>query len=32
VISRNPHPFVMRARSPEVVPGRPPDQAQSPWS
>ena len=32
VISRTTHPFVMRARSPEVVPGRPPDQAQSPWS
>ena len=32
VISRTQHPFVMRARSPEVVPGRPPDQAQSPWS
>jgi hypothetical protein len=32
VISRNPHPFVMRARSPEVSRGRAPDQAQAPWS
>jgi 2-polyprenyl-3-methyl-5-hydroxy-6-metoxy-1,4-benzoquinol methylase len=31
IVSRNPHPFVMRARSPEVSPGEPPDQTQSPW-
>jgi tRNA (mo5U34)-methyltransferase len=32
IVSSNPYPFVMRARSPEVSPGRPPDQTQSPWS
>jgi len=32
IVSSNPHPFVMRARSPEVSAGRPPDQTQSPWS
>ena len=31
VISRNPYPFVMRARSPEVSPGVPPDQTEAPW-
>jgi tRNA (mo5U34)-methyltransferase len=32
IVSQHPHPFVMRARSPEVSQGEPPDQAQSPWS
>ncbi len=32
VISRNPHPLVLRARSPEVSPGKAPDQAEAPWS
>jgi tRNA (mo5U34)-methyltransferase len=32
VLSRTPYPFVMRARSPEVSPGAPPDQTESPWS
>jgi len=31
VISRAPHPFVVRARSPEIAPGVPPDQTQAPW-
>ena len=31
MVSHNPHPFVMRARSPEVSPGKPPDQTESPW-
>ena len=31
VVSENPYPFVMRARSPEQAPGEPPDQTQSPW-
>ena len=31
-VSRHPHPFVTRARSPETSPGEPPDQTQSPWS
>ena len=31
VLSRDPHPFVMRARSPEVSPGAPPDQTEAPW-
>jgi tRNA (mo5U34)-methyltransferase len=31
ILSRNPHPFVMRARTPEAEPGTPPDQTQSPW-
>ena len=31
IVSGHPHPFVMRARSPEVAPGGPPDQSQSPW-
>ena len=31
ILSRDPHPFVMRAQSPEVSPGVPPDQTQSPW-
>jgi len=30
-LSTSPDPFVMRARSPEVSPGTPPDQAQAPW-
>jgi 2-polyprenyl-3-methyl-5-hydroxy-6-metoxy-1,4-benzoquinol methylase len=32
VCSRAPYPFVMSARSPDVSPGAPPDQSQSPWS
>jgi tRNA (mo5U34)-methyltransferase len=32
ILSASPHPFVMRARSPEVSSGAPPDQTQSPWS
>jgi tRNA (mo5U34)-methyltransferase len=31
-VSRTPYPFVARARSPETSPGKPPDQADSPWS
>jgi tRNA (mo5U34)-methyltransferase len=31
VISRRPRPFVVRARSPEVSPGVPPDQTDAPW-
>ena len=30
-VSRDPNPFVMRARVPEPSPGEPPDQTQSPW-
>ncbi len=32
ILSSDPHPFVMRTRSPETSPGTPPDQAESPWS
>jgi hypothetical protein len=32
VLSRDPYPFVMRARSPEIAPGAPPDQTEAPWS
>jgi tRNA (mo5U34)-methyltransferase len=32
IVSSNPYPFVMRARSPEIAPGAPPDQALAPWS
>lgn len=32
IVSNTPYPFVMRARSPHVSPGSPPDQTQSPWS
>lgn len=32
IVSDTPHPFVMRARGPEVSPGAPPDQTESPWS
>lgn len=31
LVSSNPFPFVMRARAPEIAPGVPPDQTQSPW-
>jgi tRNA (mo5U34)-methyltransferase len=31
ILSSDPHPFVMRAKSPEVEPGAPPDQTESPW-
>ena len=31
IVSQSPYPFVMRARSPEISPGAPPDQTQSPW-
>jgi tRNA (mo5U34)-methyltransferase len=31
ILSSDPNPFVMRARSPEVAPGEPPDQTQAPW-
>jgi tRNA (mo5U34)-methyltransferase len=31
ILSRDPYPFVMRARSPEVSPGAPPDQTEAPW-
>jgi len=31
VLSKDPHPFVMRARSPDLAPGAPPDQTASPW-
>jgi tRNA (mo5U34)-methyltransferase len=30
-ISTDPHPFVMRARSPHPRPGAPPDQTTAPW-
>lgn len=32
IVSRTPYPFVMRARSPEIAPGAPPDQTEAPWS
>jgi tRNA (mo5U34)-methyltransferase len=32
ILSSSPYPFVMRARSPEISPGTPPDQTLSPWS
>jgi tRNA (mo5U34)-methyltransferase len=31
ILSSDPHPFVMRARCPDVSPGTPPDQTESPW-
>jgi tRNA (mo5U34)-methyltransferase len=31
IISTDPDPFVITARSPEVAPGAPPDQTQAPW-
>lgn len=31
VVSHEPQPFVVRARSPRVRPGAPPDQSQAPW-
>ena len=31
VISRAPHPFVVRARSREITPGVPPDETEAPW-
>jgi tRNA (mo5U34)-methyltransferase len=31
IISTDPGPFVVRAKSPERTPGVPPDQSQSPW-
>lgn len=31
ILSTDPHPFVMSARSPVVVPGIPPDQSRAPW-
>jgi tRNA (mo5U34)-methyltransferase len=32
IVSQNPQPFVMRARSPEIATGAPPDQTEAPWS
>ncbi len=32
VLSSEPNPFVVRARSPIRLPGRPPDPATAPWS
>jgi tRNA (mo5U34)-methyltransferase len=32
IISTDPHPFVVSARSATLSPGCPPDQAQAPWS
>jgi tRNA (mo5U34)-methyltransferase len=32
ILSTDPHPFVVRARSPQVAAGCPPDQTDSPWS
>jgi tRNA (mo5U34)-methyltransferase len=32
ILSTHPYPFVMRARSPEVSAGTPPDQTEAPWS
>lgn len=31
IISTDPDPFVIRARSPEIAPGSPPDETQAPW-
>lgn len=31
VVSRAPHPFVVRGRSPEIAPGVPPDETEAPW-
>jgi len=31
VVSTDPRPFVVRAKSPEQAPGIPPDQTESPW-
>jgi tRNA (mo5U34)-methyltransferase len=30
-VSSEPHPFVLRAKSPNQTPGAPPDQSQAPW-
>lgn len=32
ILSTDPHPFVVRARSPQQEPGVPPDQTRAPWS
>jgi tRNA (mo5U34)-methyltransferase len=32
IVSSDPHPFVIRARVPDVQPGCPPDQTRAPWS
>jgi hypothetical protein len=31
IVSRDPHPFVIRARSPNPAQGISPNQTQSPW-
>jgi hypothetical protein len=31
IVSCNPQPFVVSARSPHQAPGIPPDQTESPW-
>ena len=31
IVSTDPHPFVVSARSPESAPGIPPDQTEAPW-
>jgi tRNA (mo5U34)-methyltransferase len=31
VLSTDPHPFVISARSPDVAPGTPPDETEAPW-
>ena len=31
ILSTDPHPFVMSAKSPDPAPGIPPDQTQAPW-
>ena len=31
IISTDPDPFVISARSPEIAPGSPPDETQAPW-
>ena len=31
ILSSDPYPFVMRARSPEISAGAPPDQTEAPW-
>jgi tRNA (mo5U34)-methyltransferase len=31
ILSTNPHPFVMSAKTPSPAPGIPPDQTQAPW-
>jgi tRNA (mo5U34)-methyltransferase len=32
IVSADPHPFVVSAKSPAIGPGAPPDQSNAPWS